>query len=224
MFHGTVLALKYKKPEIFDKMIRPNCIPFNFHETEIFNMISETLEGLIQTYPECAHLAEKTKKFLGQKKPFRDTFATLIHYDLTANNILNKFENSEVVKIAFIDFQAYDYKSLVSDIFLFIWFNCSIEFLRLNLDLMLIYYHENLLDTLKRFGIETADYEFKHFQEEIRLESEIEFSRTLAVCSMKYFRNKSNSYFKLKLDQLNPELNEFVLFMVTECQKRGWIC
>lgn len=225
-FHGTVIAFKLNKPDIFETRIRPLCTIFNFKEEENTTVIFKTLRQLIKTYPEYGHLAEKATRFSETKTPAtcREPFGTIIHFDLWVNNILNKIEKDGRIKNVFVDFQVYGYRSPAADVFFFLWTSVKYSVLKQNLDHLLIHYHRKLLDTLKHFSVDTSEFEYKNFEEELRLEAEFEFGHALLFkFFLMFVKEIEIDDYKLEIDELSPELREDIHYMVTECAKRRWL-
>lgn len=96
-FHGTTLALKHKKPDIFENKIKPHCTPFNFIKGSPVKDVVLAQKSLIQTFPDCAHVAKKASIFIERDTPSgRGHFAGIAHFDVWVNNIMNK---SKMVKL-----------------------------------------------------------------------------------------------------------------------------
>lgn len=227
-FHGTAIALKYKKPEIFESKIKPQCTPFNFQNDAIRSAI-KALRELILSLPECAHLAEVATNFLEKQTPktCREPFATLIHFDIGINNILQNVKKDGTVHNVFVDFQVYDYRSPAADVFFFLWTSVDQAVLKQNLDHLLHYYHHNLLVTLKAFNINTSVFEYESFKEEIRLESKFEFGHAIVLkfmfTAMEDLEKFEENGFKFEVNKISPESKSIFHFMISECAKRGWL-
>lgn len=228
IFHGTAIALKLKKPDVFKEKIRPQCTAFDFPKEPVIPIFN-ILRKLIQTFPEYAHLAEKATNFVDKETPrtFREPFATLIHFDLWVNNILNKFENDEIARNVFVDFQVYDYRSPASDVFFFMWSSVQKEVLEQHIDHLISHYHKKLLNTLKCFEIDTAMFELENFEKELQTEASFEFGHALMFTFLlKFVKNLDNHNmhkFDLELSDINQKLKDMIYFMVKECSKRGWL-
>lgn len=225
-FHGTVMALKFLKPDIFNEKILPYCIPYSFLSYPNFPFETfKVLRTLISTFPECSELAEKATNFLDKATPAtcREPFGVLAHFDLKMSNIMQRTEKDGTIKIVLVDFQIYGYRSPAADIFFFLWTNLSKKNLEENLDRLLKFYHQSLLNTLDFFNIDTSKFDYNHFEEELRQEAEYEFGHALMFnYFMKHGGNIEDNY-RSDVALIKPELKEFVYFMVKECNKRGWL-
>lgn len=138
---------------------------------------------------------------------------------------MNKIENGEIVKNIFLDFQIYGYRSVVVDLFFFLWTSVQKKVLEEHLDHLLVHYHSNLLATLNSFKMDTTEFGYDAFEEEIRLETEFEFGHTLLFMFILKHVNFGAILrtFSGSVDNLTPEFRENVHFMVAECIKRGWV-
>lgn len=225
-FHGTVIAFKQKKPDIFEKQIRPYCTPFKFVDEPEVDVILKTLRQLLHTYPDCSHLAEIATNFQEKETPTtcREPFGTIIHFDLWVNNIMNKIDNNGDIKNMFVDFQLYGYRSAAADVFFFLWTSVEFKLLKENLDNLLRHYHRHLVETLKRFDTDATMYEYSKFEEELKIEAEFEFGHALLFkFFLTFIKDVEEQEFTLKLEEIGPELREIIHYMVTECAKRGWL-
>lgn len=228
-FHGTAIAMKLKKPDIFEAKIKPRCTPFSFQGNVVIQLAVKALRELILTLPECAHLVEVATNFLDKETPktCREPFATLIHFDLGINNILQNTGKDGTVQNVFVDFQLYAYRSLVADVFFFLWTSVEEAVLKHNLDHLLRFYHHNLLITLEAFGIDTSAFEYERIEEEMKIEAEYEFGHAIIFkfmfLALRDLENLEESGFEFEAEQIRPELKSFFQFMITECAKRGWL-
>lgn len=222
-FHGTSIALASKKPDVFDRIITSYCSNFSFSSFKNkIEVICNSLGRIIQSFPEYSHVAHYITTFPGKHGPSpRYPFGTIIHFDCWVNNIMNKVTEDGEVKNVFVDFQIFDYKSAASDVFFFLWTSVNMIILKDNIDHLLHHYYQNLLNTLKDFKIDSK-FKFEEFEKEIAYQSkEFEFGHAMLFKS--FLLKETLKDFKPDLDQVTPELKEFMKFMLTECLKRGWI-
>lgn len=193
-------------------------------KNDSFTAVLKVMRQLIKSFPEHSYLAERATNFQEKETPTtcREPYATIIHFDLWTENILNHTFEDGTVRNIFVDFQVYGYRSAAADVFFFLWTSVQKQILEKNLNFLLNYYHQSLLNTLKSFNIDTSTFEYKHFEEELRLESDFEFGHALmfnVFINLKDVADALNSI-KYDLDQVSPELKEKIYFMVTECSKR----
>lgn len=216
-----------KKPDVFEKKIRPQCSAYSFPKDKVTRYVFGIAKKLIETFPELAHLSERASNFPEKNTPttFREPFATIIHFDLWTCNVMNKKDSDGTIKNIFVDFQLYDYRSPAADVFFFLWASVQKEVLEQHLDYLLGYYHKNLLDVLDRFTIDTSKFGYDIFEKELKIESEFEFGHALLF--LFYLQvvsvQQETDNFTLEVDDIDPEVEGMVRFMVAECDKRGWL-
>lgn len=221
--------MKFKKPELFSEKIRPFCSPYTFPKGIDLQSFLDLLKKYIETFPEYAHLAEKATNFLKRDTPttYREPWASLTHFDLWVNNILNRKENGTIVQNKFVDFQTYDYRSPASDVFFYIWTSVQKPVLEKHLDSLIKHYHQVFVGTLEGFKLDTSAFSYDKFLEEIRLEADFEFGHALLfvyiVKAVKNLEQRPAGTANMSLDDLSSDLRDFVYFMVSECSKRNWL-
>lgn len=226
-FHGTTIALKLKKPEIFRKQIIPKCTPFSFMTADNITKALAALKEIINTFPNYSHLAEKATSFQekGTPKTCREPFGSIIHFDLWVNNILNKIDSDGTVHNVFVDFQIYGYRSPAADVFFFLWTSIDDNVLQQYLDHFLHHYHRYLIKRLEAFGIDTSPFGYEKFEEELRLESDFEFGHALVfkflLRMFKDLEKAAKEHFKY--GEISPDLKDTLFYMISECAKRGWL-
>lgn len=227
-FHGTVIALKHKKPDVFEKQVKSKCTAYEFPEDQFYIPVCDFLKKLIRSFPEYAHLADKAVNFLGEEHPkVREPFSTVIHFDFWVNNIMNKVGEDETVKNKFVDFQLYNYRSSAADVFFFLWTSVELQVLEHKLDHLLHFYHQSLLNRLKAFGLDTSIFSYERFNDDICLEVEYEFGHTLLfVFFLKYLRQQkfeAEDEFTMDVNDVPPEVKKYIYFMISESVKRQWL-
>lgn len=228
-FHGTTLALKLKKPDLYEKNVKGTC--HNYVPTSQFGVIClEATKDILLENPKCHHLIPKISLWGQRPIPApREPFATLAHSDLWVNNMLQKFENGKLVGNKIVDFQVYAYRSAVSDLFFFLWSSVQLSVLQNHLNHLLKFYHDNLIETLEKFHCDTQPFNFEVFEKELQVESDFEFGHALQFRTYVVNGQKGGSamnaipdkHFFLK--SVTPAVKEQVWFMVLECERRGWL-
>lgn len=228
-FHGTTLALKFQKPEVFRQNVKRYCHNY-VPKPDISELCLAATKDILFDNPECRDLIPKVSTWGQKPMPVpREPFATLAHSDLWVNNTLQKFENGKVVGNKLVDFQVFAYRSAVSDLFFFLWSSVQLKVLEDHLDYLLEFYHQNLIKTLSQFQCNTKLFNYDAFLEELRIESEYEFGHALQFATYVVQGKKGGSeitefaskeYF---LKYLTPAAKDKLFFMVLECNRRGWL-
>uniref|UniRef100_V5G064 CHK kinase-like domain-containing protein n=1 Tax=Anoplophora glabripennis TaxID=217634 RepID=V5G064_ANOGL len=94
-FHAIPLALKLKKPEVFDEKIRPYLAPFPFEPKPIKEEIKSVFLEMLQDSYKCIPWIPKVKNIFENVRaagdaPPKEPFATVTHGDMWFNNTMNK--------------------------------------------------------------------------------------------------------------------------------------
>lgn len=187
-----------------------------------------SLKNLIKSFEGYAHLAEPATCFLDKKTPttIREPYASLIHFDLWSANVMNKLENNKIVKNIFIDFQIYDYRSPAADVFFFLWTSVQKQVLEHHIDDLTLHYHNQLLKTVESYQIDISQFTYQTFEEELRVEAGFEFGHAALFAfglkmETKEPWNSEKTFYEI--EDLGTTLKDYFYFMVTECNKRGWL-
>lgn len=207
--------------------MKSRCSTFNFH-TEMFFKMFDVIRLIIEKNSDLSHLVEKATSFRTKHPPPpREPYATLEHLDLWANNTMQFEKNGKIVKNMFVDYQLFDYRSCAADVFFFLWTSVQKNVLEEHLDDLLKHYHQSLIKVLEIYTIDITPFSYEKFLEEIILESDFEFGHTLAFVFIVKSSEKTSSLdmakFEMSYDVVTPELEEFIWYMVKECEKRRWI-
>ncbi|CAH1111444.1 unnamed protein product [Psylliodes chrysocephalus] len=119
-FHGISLALKIKKPEVFEKKIKMHCDDYYIAVGEMPLMVP-TIQLLLNENEEIKEqILPKVVGWEGAKRiPKESIFNTLVHDDLWTNNTMQKFKNGKPVENKLVDFQIIAYGSPARDLFFF---------------------------------------------------------------------------------------------------------
>ncbi|XP_072400504.1 uncharacterized protein [Diabrotica undecimpunctata] len=227
-FHAVPLALRLKKPEVFEKVIKPHCVPFEPMDVDDYLLV---LQGIIEENKEIAHLASKITGWKKTVLPVSDLFGTITHTDMWTNNTMQKFENGRAVNNKLVDFQVYSYGSPATDVFFFLWSSVPQEVLEKNLDLLLNYYYEQFVNVLKEHKVDVSPYTYEKFLQEIDKVGPSEFQHAFVFHNF-IIHGKKNA----EMEQPPPKIvvsdilktipvkaKEKSYYMTQECTKRGWL-
>ena len=184
--HSTFLALKETQRDVFEDKLMPFFDQFKIFQLDenegymtseiVINAIINTLQEdelcslymnkIQQTIETCVHnlgLPKNSPKFQ------EDVFASLIHSDLWVNNIMVKTYLSKIVDVKILDWQLYEYASVVKDILFFLCSSTQEVVFKNNFDDLFKFYHEELIANLKELKCDTDKFSFNAFQEEMKV-------------------------------------------------------
>ncbi|XP_057657285.1 uncharacterized protein LOC130894447 [Diorhabda carinulata] len=226
-FHGGFLSLKLSKPDLFQKNVQPYCHDFvPIEDTvkmqvifrDIFEEICKENKNYSSYISKFGYWGDKPRP-----KP-REPFSTVIHTDLWVNNMMHLFKDDVAVKNKIVDFQSYTYGSPVADIFFFLWTSVQKDVLEQHLDMLLEFYHKELVQVLRNHKC-YVDFSYKQFLDEIGIESDYGFSHAMAFLMMLNIDEKQDEEYDAKAitRKLSASFKEKIYFMLTECDKRHWI-
>ncbi|XP_068141698.1 uncharacterized protein [Drosophila tropicalis] len=180
-FHALPLALRLKRPQLFDEQIRPFFQKFDWHAAAPdlkATMKAETLEDIrratgnnVELIERVRHLSDEFFEFLASP-PDRPNgpFASIIHCDYWINNLMFKYDSSGTpLQMKIIDFQTAQYDSVIHDIIAFLFSSVNTSILEANYENMLQMYYNHFISSLHRVGIDTTDsYSYQAFLAEIK--------------------------------------------------------
>lgn len=219
--HGTAIALKIKKPDIFKDKIKRHCSTVNFGKSKFFiKSLIKCSEKLTEFFPKYKNLFEGALQSIQKEtRVYKEPFATLIHFDTWVNNIMTKAEKDGTIRNILVDFQVYDFGSPASDVLYFLWTSVNLKVLKENLDHLLSFYYQSLLNILHNLSIDTKLFEYKKFEDELKYKfEEFEFGHALLLkCMILFYKPEG------VMMEKSTELSEFVHFIIAESKKRGWL-
>ncbi|CAH1988066.1 unnamed protein product [Acanthoscelides obtectus] len=230
-FHATTIALKLKKPEVFQKRLKAFCSDF-VPTKEVFQPLLAILKEVLEENEKCKPLASKIR-YWGEReheREPREPFATLAHCDLWVNNMMQKFVDGVPISNKLVDFQIYNYRSAASDVFFFLFSSVQLEVLERCLDSLLKFYHEHFISVLDMLKCDTSEFGFDAFLEEMKLEAEFEFGHALFFSTIVVQGKKRTSDLtehSFHPEQMRKYINDTARrrawYMTLECDRRGWL-
>lgn len=232
-FHGTAIGMKLKNPEEFGEKIKAVCTPFHFGGSA-FKMWIEHITLFIQENPQCAPFVETVLSFFQKRATVpREPYATLAHCDLWVNNTMQLVKSGKVTKNVFVDFQIWTYRSCASDVFFFLWTSVQHTVLAEHLDNLIKYYHDQLVATVQELNCDTSDFSLDKFYNELKIEANYEFGHAFLFCfstrnpAFSVTDSEANKKSASSVEEFSKKtpfyVKEFLWFMITECNKRGWL-
>lgn len=228
-FHAVPIALKLRKPDVFNKKVKPYFACFHPPPPPVD--VSTEYENCLEVLSEresCCHLIPIVRKSLGHftlNTDFREPFATIAHRDLWINNFMVKFENGKVVKNKFVDFQMYTYDSPIRDLLFYICTSVQFNILKENLDYLLGYYHEHLVHTLENLGCPTSDFSYDKFMTEVSFYGGYEIGHILYMLVFIVMGRKQvgGSPGRIPKEEILPHAKEMAWWILEEFEQRKWL-
>jgi len=241
LFHALGIALKIKKPQVYETKIKKTARPLKLGQSveaakkEIYDFMDQTLDYL-KGIKEVEHLVPRLKKVMYDNflyadmlegyKP-REPFSTFVHNDMWLNNMMFKYNNGEPSSLKLLDFQRTKLGSPISDLFLFLYVSTSLDVVRNNFDEMLKLYHDTFLGWLTQLNVPTKDFSWENFQEELKHGSE-EVSMPVAMMRLLFMKvDVDPSEIEMdtfgKIGDGNPDCEIRHVYVVQDLAKRGWI-
>lgn len=173
-FHAIPIALKLKKPQLFEETVKRNMACFYPAPPPVDKSgPNAVLANIMRESKPCVPLVPKIEESYKHEQTkgqdFREPFASISHQDLWVNNFMVKNDGDKIVHAKFVDFQTCTYDSPVKDLLFFLFSSVQLDTLKEHLDLLLGHYHQNFIKTLKDLGCATDDFSEGKFDEELKV-------------------------------------------------------
>lgn len=235
MFHAIPLALKIKKPQIFEKEFRSLCVDAqNVEEPPVEGPTMNTvlMEILYQNdkcLPYAVKLAGKMQKMQFHiAEEVNEPWGTISHNDLWVNNIMVEYKDGKPVGNKFVDFQNYRYDSPMKDLFFFMWTSIKQSVLEESYDELVKLYHDNFVKALDRLGCDIKPFLFEPFISEMNEIAKNEILHVLPFMMIVFAKKCDDSNgpmpkFEDNLVSLTVPCKEKIWYTVMESGRRRWI-
>ncbi|XP_050511294.1 uncharacterized protein LOC126887687 [Diabrotica virgifera virgifera] len=239
IFQSTVVALKIKEPDVFNRKVKPFCNNYMVRSgSNPFKKMVLVIEEILAESEECKPFIPKVKRAWDKgdsKTEVREPFATICHRDLWLNNTMTKYESGKPPKNMFFDFQLYDYGSPAVDVLNFIFTSVQTAVAKQYFDDLIHHYHAEFVSNLERFGCDTEPFSYTNFLKELEMESEIVLGWTMDFVSLVVFSKKGQSlgdlnpdfedpkFRQMMKDRMMPEAKERLLCIINQCHKYNWL-
>lgn len=237
-FHAIPLALKLRKPEVFDKKIRPYLAPFRPdpmpHEDKHNSVFIEILQNsykCIPWIPKVKKIFENVRKV--RDLPPREPFATVTHGDMWINNTMVKFQNKLPVSNKLVDFQVCDYKSPATDLFFFLFTSVQLSVLQEDFDGLIEFYHKHFISHLEKLKCDITPFSLPKFLEEMKAATPVETVHSIEMLSFIVFGKKGGPSTEFDptappdIEKLKSNINlvakEKICYLIFTCGARGWL-
>ncbi|KAH8329494.1 hypothetical protein KR074_011908 [Drosophila pseudoananassae] len=183
-YHALPLALRLKKPQVYDELVRPYFLKFDMNNNiapeEKAKMDSEILKDIRVVATEEKDVARVTEllslydDFQADKDEEDGPFTSLVHGDLWINNLMLKygrflrFLDGTPIGVKIVDFQIAQHGSVVHDIIFLLFSSVDVKVLEENYYSFLSIYYNAFIQSLKDVGVDTSGYSYEAFLAEVQ--------------------------------------------------------
>ncbi|XP_023307518.2 uncharacterized protein LOC111689277 [Lucilia cuprina] len=190
-YHALPIALRLKKPEEFNKYIRPYFRKFNMNngmspevknqmEVELYQEVANATNNNANCVERVKELMQEYDSFVAKPDKEDDLFTSIEHCDMWINNLMIQYdEHSQPSKVKFVDFQIAQYESCVHDIIFLLFSSVETSVLEYHVDELLQLYYQTFIECLKSVNVCTEEYSFVGFMKEIHNCAPIEICHAL---------------------------------------------
>uniref|UniRef100_A0A1A9UMI8 CHK domain-containing protein n=1 Tax=Glossina austeni TaxID=7395 RepID=A0A1A9UMI8_GLOAU len=191
-YHALPIALRVKRPQVFEEDVRPYFQHFNIDsglgEKEKKQVETDLLEQVAIATNNAERYVEGVRELYGDLQKFRDAvdvvkdnlYSTIVHYDLWINNIMLKYDDNGLPwKVKFVDFQISQYGSLAHDLVFFLFSSVESAALDQHFDELISLYYQSFLSCLNSLKIPTESYSYVGFLKEVHKQAPIEIATAL---------------------------------------------
>uniref|UniRef100_A0A6P7HAB1 Uncharacterized protein LOC114348183 n=1 Tax=Diabrotica virgifera virgifera TaxID=50390 RepID=A0A6P7HAB1_DIAVI len=229
-FHAVPLALKLKRPEVFERDIKKYCNDFIFNK-EFHTIFWKPTKSILLEKKELAPIVDKIKLICQADKPaVREPFATLTHADLWCNNSMQKFgPDGSALENKLIDWQFLSYGSPASDFLFLVLTSSETNILVNHFDELMQFYHTHFVKTLEDLQCDSIPFSLLKFIEEIKNECVFEIGHAIQFILFIVTAKKRDEELKLPeesdrlVETVSQQGKEKVWFILEDFEKRGWL-
>lgn len=234
--HAITICLKLKKPELFEKVIRPT-LEYSANEAAlngILDMVQKAFEDYKNIREAQSYLGriEKTIEY-GQRATVtpEEPWTTLVHHDFWVNNMLFKYDESgRPISMKIVDFQLTVYDYGVNDLIFFIISSSRKDVLDDHLDDMIDLYYDSFVECLGSLGADTKLFPKSKFLEQLNQCAPIKFNQCIMMVQVIQAARGSvtetvdtaeKNVFKGGIDDENYK--QKMLHVLTTFDRKGWL-
>jgi hypothetical protein len=231
-FHAVLLALKLKKPDVFEKEIKRCLTPWNPPEDANQNTKAQ-IDKLIDDIEELKPLRQRILKGFDnsiRSQEAREPFAVITHNDCWVNNFLVKLENGKPVKSIMVDYQIMSYGSPAQDIVFFLFSSVKNDVVKEHYDDLIKLYYKTFISVLEQLKCDTTPFTFEALQKEIDHEAKYSQFQHLSFMLYPIFAPVPEEQDITKIDittitghTVPDSHKQKYAFVVKEFVKRNWI-
>lgn len=180
-FHALGIAMRYKNPEMFEKLrvisksIEINMEDFKDSNLPVLKCIKEN-PVTNEYYDRCAKLLTDEQLMTEWFTQPEGPWATIIHSDFWVNNIMfHKDQNGHVDDVKFVDFQNYVYSKPIRDLIFFLYSSTDDDVQANHIDELVDLYYDTFIAVLKRLDCDVTPFARENYNAQFPLDAKIEF-------------------------------------------------
>ncbi|KAH8244581.1 hypothetical protein KR038_007337 [Drosophila bunnanda] len=193
-YHALPIALRLKKPEVYEQHVRPFFLKFNMNGNigpEEKKLMDDEQMKDIQAVASDERDVKRVKElqdaydaYQAEKDEEDGPFTSLVHSDLWINNMMVKYgkewnEEGTPIKLKIVDFQIAQYGSLVHDIIFLLFSSVEDKVLEDNYYNFLSIYYKAFIRSLESVNVDTSDYTYEKFLEEVQRVAHLQLPHAL---------------------------------------------
>ncbi|EDW11007.1 uncharacterized protein LOC6575556 [Drosophila mojavensis] len=179
-FHALPIALRLKKPTVFESKIRPYFKKFDMNK----NMEADTKDMLKdESIRDIEDIADGDMTIINGVKKLQDLFnefetgddvndgpwTSIVHMDLWINNLMVKYDETGLpVKLKIVDFQIAQYESVIHDLIFLLLSSVDTPVLEENYYNFLRIYYEAFIQALQKANVNTREYNYEAYLQEVQ--------------------------------------------------------
>ncbi|XP_023165760.1 uncharacterized protein LOC111595995 [Drosophila hydei] len=224
-FHALPLALRLKKPKVFDSKIRPYFKKFDMNEnmeedTQVM-LKEESLREIRDIFDGDETIVNGVKKLQDIYDEFQiadevedSPWTSIVHMDLWINNLMVKYDESGLpVKLKFVDFQIAQYESVIHDLIFLLLSSVDTSVLEENYYNFLRIYYEAFIKSLKRANVDTSKYTYETYLDEVQRVAPVQVPHALFMTKVLLADNNTlpSDYKDVDLTMLTKKGSEQII-------------
>ncbi|XP_043251019.1 uncharacterized protein LOC122396558 [Colletes gigas] len=236
--HALTIALKIKKPQLFQKMALEVLVEVMSETTEkcVIDMIRKAQTDIkdIEEAKPYLDRVNRTIEFGIQlnknaKKP-EEPWATLVHNDFWVNNMMFRHdEHGELIDMKIVDFQLCVYDYGINDLIFFLVSSVRNDILDNKLNDMIDYYYYSFIKMLKMLNVDTEKFTKQKFDEIVDYCGPVKFNQCMMMAQVIQAPRESAPEIKDLKDDIflnrgvDDKYKQKLLHIVHLFDKRGWL-
>ncbi|XP_059616957.1 uncharacterized protein LOC132261924 isoform X2 [Phlebotomus argentipes] len=241
-FHAAPIALRYKKPAIFEEKVRVHLKKIDIDEgltSEVSAQMKLALDNELKSIPEVLQIFDQIdRQFEMCQERQRDLnyyeenpFNTICHNDLWVNNVMIAYDDyGSPTRVKIFDFQLIMYASLSIDVLFFLFTSVQNDILLENFEKFLKFYFNEFCNSLKYFGCPVEDFSWEKFLDDINRQAPYELYHLVAMTKILLIdkqkmaqKNEITDDTFYDAEMVGPNYYDKLKLIILEYKKRHWL-